>query len=301
MPCRTCYRLTGRLADSRREAFSVSIVGCLGRSGPTIHFRPVICGQEFAIGAKYLESVSEDMPKCAMDILSDLVPTGTLRASINLGNSVLAQGNEAAPSGVTVDIARELGTRLGVGVELLCFPAAKESFEAMNQGRADICFLAVEPARAETVAFTAPYVIIEGIFVVAEDSSMSLPADVDQPGVRIGANEGSAYDLFLSRTLAHAQLVRASDGVAAFIEQRLEVAAGIRQPMAEFVASRPGVRMLEPRFMEIEQAVGTSRGRETATVDFLHAFVEELKAEGFIADALRRSGQNDASVAPPAA
>lgn len=260
----------------------------------------VSCEWKFAIGAKHLESVSDDMPEYAMDILSDLVPIGTLRASINLGNSVLAQGNETDPSGVTVDIARELGARLGVGVELLCFLAAKESFEAMNQGRADICFLAVEPARAETVAFTAPYVVIEGVFVVAEGSSMTSPADVDQPGVRIGANEGSAYDLFLTRTLAHAQLVRASDGVVAFIEQQLEVAAGIRQPMAAFVASQPGVRMLEPRFMEIQQAVGTSRGRESATINFLHAFVEELKADGFIADALRRSGQYDASVAPPA-
>jgi polar amino acid transport system substrate-binding protein len=236
-----------------------------------------------------------------MDILSDLTPTGTLRASINLGNQVLAQGTETAPSGVTVDIARELGSRLGVPVELLCFQAAKESFEAMNQGRADICFLAVEPVREETVAFTAPYVVIEGVFVVAEGSSMTSPADVDQPGVRIGVNEGSAYDLFLSRTLTHAELVRGSDGVAAFTEQQLEAAAGIRQPIEAFVASHPGVRLVEPRFMEIQQAVGTSRAREAATVSFLHTFVEELKANGFIADSLRRSGQQDASVAPPAA
>jgi len=236
-----------------------------------------------------------------MDILSDLTPTGTLRASINLGNQVLAQGTETAPGGVTVDIARELGTRLGVPVELLCFQAAKESFEAMNQGRADICFLAVEPVREETVAFTAPYVVIEGVFVVAEGSSMTSPADVDQPGVRIGVNEGSAYDLFLSRTLAHAELVRGSDGVAEFTEQQLEAAGGIRQPMEAFVASHPGLRLVEPRFMEILQAVGTSRAREAATVSFLHTFVEELKANGFIADSLRRSGQEDASVAPPAA
>ena len=235
-----------------------------------------------------------------MDILSDLAPTGTLRASINLGNPVLAQGTDASPSGVTVDIAHELGTRLGVPVELLCFRAARESFEAMNEGRADICFLAIEPAREETVAFTAPYVVIEGVFAVAEGSSMTSPADVDQPGVRIGVSEGSAYDLFLSRTLAHAQLVRASDGVVVFTEQQLEVVAGVRQPMAAFVASHPGVRLVEPRFMEIQQALGTSRAREAATVSFLRTFVEELKADGFIAEALRRSGQHDASAAPPA-
>jgi polar amino acid transport system substrate-binding protein len=234
-----------------------------------------------------------------MDILGDLASTGSLRASINLGNPVLAQGTEQAPSGVTVDIARELGRRLGVPVELLCFHAARESFEALNQGRADICFLAIEPAREEAVAFTAPYVVIEGVFVVADGSSMSSPAEIDQPGVRIGVNEGSAYDLFLTRTLAHAQLVRASDGVMTFVEQQLEAAAGVRQPIEAFVASHPAVRLIEPRFMEIQQAVGTSRARDVATVGFLRAFVEELKADGFVADALRRSGQ-DASVAPPA-
>jgi len=235
-----------------------------------------------------------------MDILSDLVPTGALRASINLGNPVLAQGTQAAPSGVTVDIARELGYRLGVPVELPCFDSARESFEAMNQGRADICFLAIDPAREETVAFTAPYVVIEGVFVVSEGSSLMSPADVDQRGVRIGITEGSAYDLFLSRSLADAHLVRGSDGVVVFIEQQLEVVAGVRQLMEAFVASRPGVRVVEPRFMEIQQAVGTSRAREAATISFLRTFVEELKADGFIADALRRSGQDDATVAPPA-
>jgi polar amino acid transport system substrate-binding protein len=235
-----------------------------------------------------------------MDLLGDLAPTGSLRASINLGNPVLAQGTEEAPSGVTVDIARELGRRLGVPVELACFHAARESFEALNQGRADICFLAIEPAREEAVAFTAPYVVIEGVFVVAHDSLMTSPADVDQPGVRIGVNEGSAYDLFLTRTLTHAQLVRAGDGVMTFFEQQLEAAAGVRQPIEAFVATHPGVRLIEPRFMEIQQAVGTSRARDADTVGFLRTFVEELKADGFVADALRRSGQ-DASVAPPAA
>lgn len=236
-----------------------------------------------------------------MDILGDLASTGSLRASINLGNPVLAQGTEQAPSGVTVDIARELGRRLGVPVELVCFHAARESFEALNQGRADICFLAIEPAREEAVAFSAPYVIIEGVFVVAHDSSMTSPADVDQPGIRIGVNEGSAYDLFLTRTLAHAQLVRANDGLMTFSEQQLEAAAGVRQSIEAFVASHPGIRVIEPRFMEIEQAVGTSRARDAETVRFLRTFVEELKADGFIADALRRAGQQDASVAPPAA
>ena len=236
-----------------------------------------------------------------MDITTDLAPTGTLRASINLGNPVLAQGTSAAPSGVTVDIARELGARLGVPVELSCFQAARESFESITQGRADICFLAVDPAREETVVFTAPYAIIEGVFAVPDDSPLSSAADVDRAGVRVGVKQGSAYDLFLSRTLAHADVVRGSEGTAVFTEQQLEVAAGIRQPMLDFAAGHPGVRLLEPRFMEIQQAVGTTRSRHTETVGFLRAFVEELKADGFVAEALRRSGRRDAMVAPPAA
>jgi polar amino acid transport system substrate-binding protein len=232
-------------------------------------------------------------------ITQDLAPTGTLRASINLGNPVLAQGTPTAPTGVTVDMARELGARLGVPVELLCFDAARKSFEAMTTGQADICFLAVEPARAAEVAFTAPYVVIEGVFVVPQDSPITRTADVDREGVRIGVNGGSAYDLFLSRTLLHARVVRGDDGVDMFGTEGLEVAAGIRQPMTEFVDTHQGVRLIEGPFMEIQQAMGTTRSRMPDTVEFLRAFVEELKASGFVADALRRANRADATVAAP--
>jgi polar amino acid transport system substrate-binding protein len=235
-----------------------------------------------------------------MDVRSDLAPTGTLRASINLGNPVLAQGPPAAPSGVTVDIARELGARLGVPVELVCFGAARDSLEAMKAGRADICFLAIDPAREDTVAFTPPYAVIEGVFAVPPGSPLTSSADVDRPGVRVAVKQGSAYDLFLSRTLAHAEVVRGDDGVTVFTEQQLEAAAGIRQPMEAFAAAHAGVRLLEPRFMQIQQAVGTTRTRRDDTLGFLRTFVEELKANGFIAAALRRSGRHDATVAPPA-
>jgi polar amino acid transport system substrate-binding protein len=232
-------------------------------------------------------------------ITEDLAPTGTLRASINLGNPVLAQGTPTAPTGVTVDMARELGARLGMPVELVCFDAARKSFEAMTTGQADICFLAVEPARAAEVAFTAPYVVIEGVFVVPQDSLITRTADVDRAGVRVGVNSGSAYDLFLSRTLQHATVVRGDDGVDLFRSEGLEVAAGIRQPMTEFVNTHPGVRLIEGPFMEIQQAMGTTRTRKPDTVKFLRAFVEELKASGFVADSLRRANRADATVAAP--
>ncbi len=236
-------------------------------------------------------------------VARDLAPTGTLRASINLGNPVLAQGTPSAPTGVTVEIARELGARLDVPTELLCFDAARKSLEALLAGRVDICFLAIEPAREAEVSFTGPYAVIEAVFVVPEGSAIRTPSGLDEPGVRIGVKKGSAYDLFLSRTLAHASLVRGDEGIDVFRELGLEAAAGIRQPMTSFVAAEPGFRLLEPRFMEILQAVGTTRARSPKTVEALHGFVEELKATGFIAEALRRSSQTDATVArasPPA-
>jgi polar amino acid transport system substrate-binding protein len=230
----------------------------------------------------------------------DIAPNGVLRAAINLGNPVLAQGTPAAPAGVTVDIARELGARLGVPVDLACFAAARESFEAMAQGDADICFLAVEPARAAQVAFTAPYVVIEGVYVVPAGSGLAAPADLDRDGVRIGVNEGSAYDLFLSRTLEKASLVRGDDGIALFREQGLEAAAGIRQVITAFVAENPEFRLVDQGFMQIRQALGTTLTRTPDTIRFLAAFIEDLKASGFIAAALRRSGQDAALFAPSA-
>lgn len=235
-----------------------------------------------------------------VDLSRELAPTGTLRASINLGNPVLAQGTADAPAGVSVDVARELGARLGVPVELACFDAARDSFDAMVSGRADLCFLAVDPAREESVAFTAPYAVIAGVFAVADDSDLASSGDVDRPGVRIGVKAGSAYDLFLTRTLAHAEVVRGSEGTAVFVEQDLDVAAGIRVPVTDFVAGRPGLRVLEPHFMEIRQAVGIPRSRSDAAVTYVREVVEELKAGGFVADALARSGRRDATVAPPA-
>jgi polar amino acid transport system substrate-binding protein len=231
-------------------------------------------------------------------ITAALAPTGTLRAAINLGNPVLAQGDADDPAGVTVDLARELAGRLGVPVSFVCVDAARKSFEALRAGAADVGFLAIEPAREAEVAFTAPYVVIEGVYVAREDSPIATAAEVDRPGVRVGVNHGSAYDLYLTRTLADAEVVRGEDGIALLLEGDLDVAAGIRQPLARVVACHGGLRVLEPRFMEIRQAVATLRPRSQAAMTFLHDAVEELKAGGFVGAALERSGQ-DATVAPP--
>lgn len=233
------------------------------------------------------------------DLAPELAPTGVLRAALNLGNPVLVQGTPAAPTGVTVDIANEIAARLGVTAEFHCFAAARESFAASVAGQADICFLANEPARAAQIAFTAPYVLIEGVYAVPRESSATAVAEVDSAGVRIGVKEGSGYDLFLTRQLAHATVVRGTEGTEVFVAQSLEAAAGVREPMTEFVAAHPAYRLIEGRFMVIPQAVGTSKTKSARATGFLHDLVEELKASGFVAEALRRSGQT-APVAPPA-
>jgi polar amino acid transport system substrate-binding protein len=231
------------------------------------------------------------------DVVKELAPTGKLRAAINLGNIVLAQGTADAPRGITVDLARELANRAGVPIELVPFDGAGKVFEAV--GSWDVAFLAIEPVRAAEIAFTAPYVIIEGVYVVPAGSPLKAVGDIDRAGIRIAVNKGSAYDLFLTRTLKSAELVRSADGRETFVDDKLDALAGVKQPMAAFVGKHPGTRMIDGRFMEIRQAMGTPRGRD-AVARYLAGFVEEMKASGFVADALKRSNQPDATVAPPA-
>lgn len=242
------------------------------------------------------------MNSVSPDVLKDLAPTGAVRAAINLGNAVLAQGTPDAPRGITVDLARELARRLGVPVTFVVFDAAGKVFEALKAGAWDVAFLAIEPVRAAEIAFTAPYVLIEGTYVVPDDSPLKTVEDADRPGVRIAAAKGSAYDLYLSRTLKHATLVRAPTGPEAFeifLRDKLDAAGGVRQPLIAFAREHPHLRVMEGRFMAIQQAMGTPQGR-AAGARHLAAFVEEMKASGFVAAALERSGQRDAMVAPPA-
>lgn len=236
------------------------------------------------------------------DVLQDLAPTGVLRAAINFGNSVLAQRDPTTgePRGVSVDLARELGQRLGVPIELVTFDAAGKVFEALKTGAWDIAFLAVDPARSAEIIFTAPYVIIEGTYMVRANSPLKRVAEVDRAGVRVAAGAGSAYELFLSRTLKSAQLVRRSTGAEAFetfMSEGLEAMGSVRQVLLQFTKTHSGLRVMDDSFMTIEQAMGTPKPREIGA-RFLSMFIEEHKANGFIAAALQRSGQTDATVAP---
>ena len=233
-------------------------------------------------------------------VIGDLAPTGVLRAAINLGNSVLA-GRDAggAVAGVSVDLARALGERLGVPVTLVPYDSAGAVSGAATSGAWDICFLAVDPKRAEHIVFSAPYVVIEGSYLVPAGSPVEAGDAVDQPGVRIAVGQGSAYDLFLTRVIRRATLVRAPTSSAAltmFVEGKLEVAANVRQPLAAYAASHPKVRLLPGHFMEIAQAMGVRKDRPAGAA-YLRAFVEEMKSNGFVARALSAHGQDAALAA----
>jgi polar amino acid transport system substrate-binding protein len=200
---------------------------------------------------------------------------------------------------VTVDLARDLAETLGVPLRLACFDAARDSFTAVRDGEADLCFLAIEPAREGDIAFTAPYALIEGVYATAGDTALRTADDVDRPGIRVGVKRGSAYDLYLTRTLLHATIERGIDGTTVTEELGLEVAAGIRTPVTDWAAARTGWRVLEPSFMQIQQALGVPKHRNDTTIAFLRDHVEARKADGFVADSLARSGRTDAQVAPP--
>ncbi|MGF6351232.1 ABC transporter substrate-binding protein [Variovorax sp. W2I14] len=236
-------------------------------------------------------------------IRSALMPTGVLRASINLGNPILANwdADNKQARGVSVDLANELARRLGAELQPVVFDAAGKSVAAVTGEEADVGFFAVDPLRGEGLLFTAPYILIEGAYLVRDGSAMRANEEVDAEGVRIMVGKGSAYDLFLSRELRHATIVRANTSptvVDEFIAQDVEVAAGVRQQLAADAARLPGLRLLPGRFMVIQQAMGLPRSRGVEAANFLSDFVEEMKATGFVADAMARHGIEGAQVAP---
>lgn len=238
------------------------------------------------------------------NVTNELAPTGRLRAAINRGNGVLVQAGPISgePTGVAVDLARAVAKRLGVPVDLITYDAAGKVFEALKRNEWDIAFLAIETVRASEIEFTAPYVIIEGIYVVPDGSPIGSIENVDRASNRISVVQGSAYDLYLSRSIKHATIVRSMSGAAAmdsFVNDKLEVMAGVRQAIVGLMKGHAGLRVIEPPFMEIRQAMGTPKGR-LAGVDFLKIVVEEMKASGAVAASLRRGNQHDAVVAPAA-
>lgn len=237
-------------------------------------------------------------------VLGDLAPTGALRAAINLVNTVLARKHPGtgALDGVAVDLARVLARRLGVPLELVAFHGAGVVMEAAATGAWDVAFLAIEPARAARVAFTEPYLLIEGGYAVPGGSPLRTVGEVDRPGARIAVGAGSAYDLYLTRTLRHASLVPApAAGTAVldrFLAGGLDALAGLKPMLAALVERRPDLRLLDGSFTTIRQAICTAKVH-AAGHRYLQGFVEEMKRSGVVARALRQRDPREAVVAPP--
>jgi polar amino acid transport system substrate-binding protein len=232
-----------------------------------------------------------------------LAPNGTLRAAINFGNAILAHRDAAGqPAGVSVDLARELARWLGVPVEFVTYDSAGKVVDRLKDGAWDVAFLAIDPARAVDIDYTAPYVVIEGAYLVREDSRLAANDQVDRPGARVVVAKGSAYDLFLSRELQQATLVRvptSQEVVDQFVAQSLDVAAGVKQQLESDARRIPGLRLLPGRFMAINQAMGMPRGRGAA-LPWLRDFVEERKGSGFVSQSLARHRIEGVSLAPAA-
>jgi polar amino acid transport system substrate-binding protein len=242
-------------------------------------------------------------PAVATDVA--LAPTGRLRASINLGNPVLARRDPTTGvvAGVSVDLARALADEIAVPLELLVVDSAARSVEAVKSGQADVGFFAIDPGRSEGLRFTAPYVLIEGAYLVRNASPLRSNDEVDRTGTRVVVGRGSAYDLYLSRALKSAELVRAPTSpvvVDEFLAQNADVAAGVKQQLEADAARVGGVRLLPGRFMVIEQAMGLPASRGDAALAALAEFVEHKKASGFVAAALARHRIQGALVAPAA-
>ncbi len=236
--------------------------------------------------------------------LGDLAPTGRLRAGINFGNSLLtkrpAPGGSAR--GVAVDLAGELARRLGVPLALVTYDTPGQAADAVGKGEWDVVFIAAGPERAATIDFSPPYVQLEATYLVAPGSSIQSVEEVDRPGVRVGVGAKTAYELYLTRTLKRAELVRVT-GNAEAIElmrnKQVDAVGALTEMLHPYTAVLPGARVLPGHFALADQAVGTPKGR-TAGAQFLRQFVEEAKSSGLVADVIRRNGVRGVVVAPPA-
>ena len=235
---------------------------------------------------------------------AELAPTGKLRVGINFQNSLLTRKDPATgeAGGIAPDLARELGRRLVVPVEIVPYPTAGHLADAVKSGAWDVAFLAGEAQRASVIAFTAPYLEIETTYLVPAGSPLRKIEDVDREGVRIAVGAKGGPDLALSRILKRAQLVRAPTTAAAaklFATEKLDALAGLKPGLVVEAEKMPGSRVLDGRFSLVGQAAGTHKDR-LAGAQYLAEFIEDIKASGLVAKVIEKNGVRGVTIAPPA-
>ena len=237
-------------------------------------------------------------------IRADLAPTGALRAAINYGNFILATRDRATGQsrGVAVDLAREVARRLEVPLEIVAFDSVAVMGDAAPTGVWDIAFLGSDPQREMLMSFTAAYLEIEATYLVPGPSPLRTAADVDREGVRVAAPARANYELFLRRNLKRAQLVSTASNDAAFdllATGQAEALAGLTQALHDRLPRLPGSRIVQGRFMGVQQSIAVPKGRETGLA-YLRRIVEDAKASGLVARAIEATGARGVSVAPAA-
>lgn len=238
------------------------------------------------------------------NVAAELAPTGVLRAGINMSNFLLVSGTSPSgdPQGVAPDMARAIADRLGVPVAYVKFPRPGELADAAEDDLWDVGLIGDEPARAQKIAFSPAYVEIASTYLVPAGSPLKTIDEVDRPGIRIAVTDRTAYELWLSRHIKQAQLVKSQSLDAAleqFTAEKLDALAGLRPRLLKDVEKLPGARILDGQFSAVQQAVGALRTREASAV-FLRGFVEEAKASGLVASLIERHKIQGLSVAPPA-
>ena len=235
-------------------------------------------------------------------VVAELAPNGVLRAGINLSNFLLVTGRAANgdPQGIAPDMAGEIAARLKVPLELIAYESPGKLADAVADW--DIGLIGAEPARAAQIAFSAAYLEIEATYLVPADSKIRSVEEIDRKGVRIAVAARSAYDLYLSRSIKNAELMRVAGLDASyelFVREKLDALAGLRPRLVKDVRNLPGARVLEGRFTAVQQAVGTPKARVAAAA-FLAAFIEEAKASGLVARLIQRHGVHGVNIAPAA-
>lgn len=232
---------------------------------------------------------------------SQLAPTGKLRVGINLSNFLLTRTDPRTGEhgGVAVDLGRELARRLGVPAEVIAYESPGKLADAARSNAWDVGFLGAEPQRANEIDFTAAYVEIEATYLVPPGSALQAIADVDRPGARIAISGKSAYDLYLTRNLKHAELVRETgmDNVfKRFVEDKLDALAGLKPRLITDQQNLPGSRILDGRFTAVQQAIGTPKGRP-AGAQYLREFAEDVKRSGLVAELIEKNNVRGLTVA----